>query len=278
MKQRQTNFWNQIRWKNVVIYLLLQVLLYFIFFHQVFSFTNGWFFLVLSMLFFGMFGNLQNNLADYELDSQKPDFVPFNKTTYLILEIIFLIFGFIFGFTAFYMTFSPTVLYAILSVPLLLSLYNYFFKKWPLFGNIIIAFLTAFSIYIPIAYTKGLVFDNPVFYFLIWMAFLISLMRELVKDMEDVVFDKSFNHKTLPVLSLKVSKLVYALLILSYFYLLFLYKNDLNNFLFFILFTIGVLSLIFSIKLIKENRFQNLTQLFKLWMIIGFLSVIFLSN
>ncbi len=278
MKQQLIDFVKQIRWKNVVIYLLLQLLLYHVFYNLNMSFTNGWLFLVLSMTFFGMFGNLQNNLLDYEPDSLKPDFKHFNKTTYLIWAIVFLILGFIFGFTAFYQTFSPTLLYAVLSVPFLLSFYNYILKKWVLAGNLTIAFLTTFAIYIPIAYTKGLQFERTEFYFLLSMAFLLNLMRELVKDMEDMQYDKLHGYYTLPIINFKASLTLLIGLELAFFYILFIYKNQLNNYIFYTLLTTGFLSFILSLKCLIQKNYTDLSRLIKLMMLIGYLSVIFLTD
>jgi len=278
MKQQLISFFKIIRWKNVVIYIFLQILLYFALFGQQFSFTNGWLFLSLSILFLGIFGNIQNNLIDYELDRKKPDFVDFNRTTYLIWAIIFLILGLIFGFTAFYQTFYPTMLYAVLSFPLFLSLYNLYVKKLPLLGNLLIAGITVYAIYIPIAYTRGIPYQTHCFYFLLLMAFLLTFMRELIKDIEDVEYDKVLNYKTLPIISVKLSIAVYGVLNVLFFYFLWLFKPELNHFTYITLLITGGLFTLVSMILLKEKRYKELTQIIKLMMLVGFLSVIFLSN
>ncbi len=278
MIQQLINFLKVIRWKNILIYSTLQFLLYFVLFEQNFSFTNGWIFLGLSILSLVIFGNIQNNLIDYELDKNKPEFVDYGKTPLLVWTIIFLILGVIFGFTSFYMTFSPTVLYAILSFPLLLSLYNLYLKKLPLVGNLLIGLVTVLAIYIPVAYTKGIHYQIHAFYFLLIMGFLLTTMRELIKDMEDIYYDKAFGYKTLPIISLKTSIAVYSLLIILFFYFLFRFKPDLNGFIFKTLLVTGILFALVSIKLIKEKYYKELTQIIKLMMIIGFLSLVFLSD
>jgi 4-hydroxybenzoate polyprenyltransferase len=280
MKQQLINFLKIIRWKNVVIYALLQVLLYFVFFKQTFQFHNGWFFLTLTMIFYGIFGNIQNNLADYELDSHKNDFIPFNKTAYTIILILLLIFALIFSFASFYLTFHPTLLYAVLLVPVLLSGYNYFLKKTPLIGNLIIAFLTAFAIFIPINYalsdinfTKE---QNELFRFLLILAFLLTLLREIAKDMEDKHIDKAFGYKTLPVIHTGLSKIIFILFSLILAGTVWLLRNSITDDInFYLLSGLILFCLIFSIKSIYDNKYKTATQILKLSMVIGYIILIF---
>jgi len=276
MIQQLIKFFKIIRWKNVVIYILLQVLLYFVLFGQKFQFTNGWFFLTLAMISFGIFGNIQNNLTDYELDKHKKNFVEFNRNAYLIWSIIFGILGGIFGFTAFYLTFKPSLLYVIMLVPVIIVLYNYFFKKWALIGNISIAFTTALAIYIPIAYTKNIDVSNAYFEFLLVMAFWLSLMRELAKDIEDAKIDQKFNYKTLPVLNITLSKYLMVLLSTIVWLIMFSYQNHFSSISYYILLVISALLLIFSLMKIYQNKFETATKILKLLMLIGIFSIFFI--
>jgi len=274
MIQPLIKFFNVIRWKNVVIYILLQVLLYFVLFDQQFKFS--WLFLVLAMVSFGIFGNIQNNIIDYELDKHKKNFVEFNRNTYLIWSIIFGILGGIFGFTAFYMTFKPSLLYIIMLVPGLIILYNYFLKKWPLIGNVTIAFITALAIFIPIAYTKNIDISNPYFKFLLMMAFWITLLRELAKDLEDAKIDKKFNYKTLPVINKTVSKYVMVLLSTIIWLIMFSYKDYFPSTSYYILLIVSALLLIFNLIKIYQNKYETATKLLKLLIMIGVFSIFFI--
>ncbi len=276
MKRQLTDFFKIIRWKNVVIFLILQIYLYFILIKKSFDITDGWLFLVLSMLFFGIAGNIQNNILDYDIDRQKPDFTGFNKTAYLTILIISEILGMIFGFTGFYMTFSPTLLYAILAIPILISLYNYYLKKWPLIGNLLIALTTALAIIIPVYYAKNLEI-NPVYInFLLTMAFALTFLRELIKDMEDVQYDASANYKTLPVLNMKFSKNLLVVLSLITWLILFSFKPYFTSNNFIILLIISGLLLSFSLIEVFKNEFKTATRLLKCLMLCGILSLVFL--
>ncbi len=276
MIQPLINFFKIIRWKNVLIYLLLQFLVYFVVVKKDFSWTDGWFFLVLSITFFGIFGNIQNNLADYEKDRQKKDFVSFNQTAYLIVMLLFLVVAFVLGFTGFYLTFQPDLLYAVISVPVLLSFYNYYLKKTPLAGNILIAFVTAFAIYIPLAFGKNITIDRHIFELLLGMAFWLTLIRELAKDLEDIPFDQKAGYKTLPVLSENLSRYVLLILTLLTPVWLFYFRTYFTGKVFDILLIISVLFTIVAFYTIYRKHDERTTQLFKLWMLIGIFSVVFL--
>ncbi len=276
MIQPLINLFKIIRWKNVLIYLLLQFLVYFVVAKKDFSWTDGWFFLMLSITFFGIFGNIQNNLTDYEKDQSKKDFISFNQTTYLILMLIFLVVAFVLGFTGFYMTFEPNLLYAVISVPVLLSLYNYYLKKTPLAGNILIALLTAFAIYIPLKFAKNISLDRHIFELLLGMAFWLTLIRELAKDLEDILFDQKAGYKTLPVLSENLSRYILMFLTLLTPVWLFYFKTYFTGIAFNILLIISILFVFLGFYTLYRKQYEITTKLFKLWMLVGIFSLIFL--
>ena len=275
MTQPLIKFFKIIRWKNVSLYLLLQGLLYFVWFKKQFVSTDGWLFLTLSMIFFGIFGNIQNNLADYDRDRFKENFTDFNQTLYFILMLISLIIAFIFGFTAFYLTFAPSLLYAIISIPVLLSLYNYYLKKTPLIGNFMIAFITVLAIFIPLKFTKNLSINNPYIFFLLNMSFWLSLLRELVKDMEDQDLDGRFGYKTLPVINLPLSRFVWMALSIITWGIMFLYKNEFTSNSYHILLLFSAIILSAAAYLIYKKQYELSTKLLKLLMLIGIFSIFF---
>ncbi len=275
MIQPLIKFFKIIRWKNVSLYLLLQVLLYFVWFKKQLVPSDGWLFLTLSMIFFGIFGNIQNNLADYDRDRFKENFTDFNQTLYFILMLISLIVAFIFGFTAFYLTFAPSLLYAIISIPVLLSLYNYYLKKTPLIGNFMIAFITVLAIFIPLKFTKNLSINNPYIFFLLNMSFWLNLLRELVKDMEDQDLDGRFGYKTLPVINLPLSRFVWTVISIITWGIMFLYKNEFTSNSYHILLLLSAIILSATAYLIYKKQYELSTKLLKLLMLIGIFSIFF---
>lgn len=98
--------------------------------------------------------------------------------------------------------------------------YSVKFKKQVLVGNILIAVLTALVPFTAGYYEMAVMYDTigesvyatdlkymlfDMKYLLYWIigysafAFLLTLIREIVKDMEDIEGDKAFNCKTLPI-------------------------------------------------------------------------------
>lgn len=259
-----------------MIYLILEFIIYFVLAGKHFSITDAWLFLTLSMAFFGIFGNIQNNIADYERDRQKKDFIDFNITTYLIWNILFLVLGFLTGFTAFYMSFKPNLLYTVISVPLLLSLYNYFLKKIALAGNLTIAFLTVLAIYVPVIFAKDIQIDKHILNLLLVFAFWLTFIREIAKDLEDKNLDRKAGFKTLPVLHENLSRYLLMFLSLATPFLLFYFKTYFDGVTFGILLIISVLIALLSVHTVYKKQYENATKLYKLWMLAGIFSVIFL--
>ncbi len=278
MTQPLTKFFKIIRWKNVLIYLTLEFLMYFVLAKKSFSPTDAWLFLTLSMTFFGIFGNLQNNITDYETDRQKKGFIEFNLTTYLIWTIIFLVLAFLFGFTGFYMSFKANLLYAIISIPVLLSLYNYFIKKVALAGNLLIAFLTAFAIYVPVNFAKDISINSHILELLLALAFWLTLIRELAKDLEDLKYDHQAGYKTLPVLNENLSCFLLIFLTLLTPAVLYYFKTHFSGIAFSILLIVSTLIGLLGVYSIYKKQYEQTTKLYKLWMLIGILSVIFLTS
>jgi geranylgeranylglycerol-phosphate geranylgeranyltransferase len=140
-------------------------------------------------------GNVINDLFDIEIDKiAHPDRPLANgklkiieaKIFYIILLIIAISISLILNHQLLIITlFALTLLY----------FYSFLLKKIPLLGNIVIALLTALAFLF-----GGIAVDNisgaiiPAIF-----AFLINLIRELVKDAEDYEGDKTYNVNTLPV-------------------------------------------------------------------------------
>ena len=85
-----------------------------------------------------------------------------------------------------------------LTIHFLLFTYNVALQRMPLIGNLVIAIIVGFSIVI-----MGLVFpdieNGPLFYYGSF-AFLVALIREIVKDAQDMAGDSVSGYNTLPVL------------------------------------------------------------------------------
>lgn len=158
----------------------------------------------------------------------------------------------------------------------LLWFYSAQFKRQPLIGNITISLLTALSLIVLTVYYRqsaGLVLSYALF------SFGISLIREIIKDMEDIRGDARFGCRTLPIVwGLRRTKyLLYGLIglfILSLFLVAGSLHNDRLTLTFFLL-LIPIGWLIYRLTLTDTRRgFGYLSNLCKLIMLLGVVSMI----
>lgn len=172
---------------------------------------------------------------------------------------------------------SNLLLLIVLASVLLLFIYSYGLKKLPLIGNIIVALLTGLA-FIYGGFTSG----NP--YVAIVpaiFAFLINLIREIVKDIQDIEGDSKINLKTFPIkYGVETSKrfitIISIILVLFTFYP---FVKELYKIEYFIIVMILVNPiLIISLKLLydkKKNQFKIISNLLKVDMIFGLLAIYF---
>jgi 4-hydroxybenzoate polyprenyltransferase len=157
----------------------------------------------------------------------------------------------------------------------LLWLYSNQLKRQPFTGNFTIALLTAASLLVVWVYqprNEFLVYTFAAF------AFFISLIREIIKDMEDVRGDETFGCQTLPIIwGLRRTKVLLYILIFCFLFVLFSLSAYLQNavvmyFCFFILVPVGWL----TYKLFwadTKREFSYLSKFCKLIMLSGILSM-----
>lgn len=180
--------------------------------------------LVVSTVLIAAGGYIINDYFDVQIDRvNKPDRVyidrVFKRRTAILWHQIFSGIAVVIGV---YLAWRAGNLKLMFIQPIVVGFlwfYSTGYKKQPLTGNIVVAFLTGLVVLIVGIYQTQL-FYNPYassaaaaifirlfFYFV--FAFLVSLMREIVKDMEDVEGDEQFGSRTLPVLfGINKSKLV----------------------------------------------------------------------
>ena len=166
----------------------------------------------------------------------------------------------------------------------LLYIYATFLKSVMIVGNGVISFLVATSILI-VGLFELIIQHKEVFSILLkyaLFAFLLTLLREIIKDIEDINGDKNGGLKTLPILigRKRAAMIVFVLavfttvLILTYMYTS-LYRQTIAM-LYFLFLIIGPL-LYFCIKLFsaeKKENFRKLSSLLKLIMLFGILSLL----
>ena len=248
-------------------------------------------YLILACILTAAGGYIINDYYDVKLDLvNKPKKVVVGNVIprrwAMLLHLLFSVAAILFGSLI-----NTKVAIVIFICTMLLWLYSVSFKKQFLIGNIIIALMSAFTIFI----LK--IVDQNISVFLILtyslFAFFISILREIIKDIEDIKGDKNFNCKTLPIVLgiIKTKKvlittciLFIALIVAALFYI-----SELNQFqkaetllyyqlymvIFIIIPLIGIIYLIKKAKVKKD--FSQLSLFTKLVMLSGILSMLFLK-
>lgn len=96
----------------------------------------------------------------------------------------------------------------------LLWLYSNNLKRLPFIGNVTVAFLTGLSVIVVDLFYRT---NNSLVVIYALFAFFITLVREVIKDMEDLKGDNSFGCKTLPIVwGIRKTKLLLYIILVAF--------------------------------------------------------------
>jgi 4-hydroxybenzoate polyprenyltransferase len=159
----------------------------------------------------------------------------------------------------------------------LLWLYSNYLKRQPFIGNLTVALLTGLSIeLINVLYD----INNQLITIYALFAFFMTLIREIIKDMEDLKGDNSFGCRTLPIIwGIRKTKLLIYFLMLIFIVAVValnrLYVGlPMNYFLILLFLPMGLL----LVRLLRADTirdFDLLSQLCKVIMLLGILTMVF---
>ena len=216
-------------------------------------------------------GNAINDYFDHKIDEvNKPSRpIPSGRISLKaakIYSVALLVVGTI---IAFIVGLLPGLIALFTSIVLVLYAYN--LKKMPLIGNMAVSF------FIGLTFVFGaVVVDEPLLSILGFSPFFITMMREIVKDMEDVEGDKKEGAKTLPIVyglrsasiiaaffmafAIITSPIPYFIGILTIFYLPLLFIGDM-------IFLMG------AVSVLKNQSTENTAKVSK-WVKIGMVVVL----
>ena len=158
----------------------------------------------------------------------------------------------------------------------LLWFYSERYKRLPFIGNFIVALLTGFTLLILTVHypaNRKLVLIYAVF------SFFITMIREIVKDMEDIKGDEAHGCRTLPIIwGIRRTKTFLYLWIALFIITLFIMGSTLHNFTLISLFVLLLLPLFWLVfKLMRSDTrkdFRHLSNLCKIIMILGLLTML----
>ncbi|BDQ10968.1 geranylgeranylglycerol-phosphate geranylgeranyltransferase [Sediminibacterium sp. TEGAF015] len=300
-------FLRLIRWPNLVFIVLTQCLFEWAIYGRVYpssnltAFSNTFIQLLIASVFIAAAGYIINDYFDQNIDQvNKPEKmvvnVIINRRWVIFWHMTLSLAGLFFTALALPINQYWHLVLGNLAAILLLWLYSTNFKKQLLIGNVLISFLTAWVILIlffakyPLVMHEmlGLDHDKVRFFRLTILyaafAFIISLVREVVKDMEDMEGDQKYGCRTMPIVwGIRATKvfvavwlvvLIAALLILQFYVLGLGWWHSALYCLLFIIMPLAVIAhKLYKAHTIKE--YHRLSTLIKWVMFTGILSMVF---
>lgn len=298
-------FFKLIRFKNLIMIALVQYLIKYALLLP-FTQTHGvvttlshfnFFLLVLATICIAAGGYIINDIQDIESDSiNKPHKVIINKhineniatALFVILNIIGVGLGYYIASRI-----GKSNLFPIFFVAsALLYMYSTFLKHIVLVGNIIVALIVSLSILLVGIFEllPVMTVDNRSIQILFFsiirdyaiFAFIINLIREMVKDIEDIDGDYKAGTKSLPVIAgrARATKITFVLSLIplftvTYYVITYLFKQ-LAVVGYFLIVVIAPLIYI-SIKLFsatQKSDYKHISLILKLVMLTGMLSIL----
>jgi 4-hydroxybenzoate polyprenyltransferase len=232
--------------------------------------------LVLATVLIAAAGYIINDYYDVKIDTiNKPGEVVvgriIKRRVAMFANFVFNFFGLLAAWALSYRVFALCFFCGFL-----LWFYSNRLKRIALVGNITVALLTALSVVI-----LAVQFPNNqlLVYLFAFFAFFISIIREIVKDMEDVKGDADFGCKTLPIIwgMRRTKQVIYVFFAIFTTILLSTLISFPNWFAVYLYLVVLPPSIWFYIRLQKADTkkdFKNLSNLCKIIMLLGVLSVI----
>lgn len=295
------HFLNLIRWKNLLIIAFVQILIKYALFEPFnIDITLNWFgfsLLVISTICIAAAGYIINDIYDVETDLvNRPEKVivgnSVSEKTANNLFILFNIVGVLIGFYLSHLIEKSSFFALFVLISALLYIYASYLKRTLLIGNIVVSLLVAFTIIIvgifdliPAVNAENQTNQITMFKVLLdyaLFAFVINLVREMIKDIEDVDGDHKSGMKTLPIVigrdrARNVAFIISLVPILGLIYYLsnFLYQHTILV-IYFLLFIGGPLIFV-TIKIFQaksKKDYKVISNILKLILLFGMLSML----
>lgn len=216
------HFLKLVRWPNLLFILLAECLFHFCIYKPLYPLGGSaadhqFYFILITYILIAAAGYIINDYFDVNIDQvNKPEKVVvgeyISRRWVIFWHLIFSLLGIYISTIAFPFQLYWHIHVANLATILFLWFYSTNFKKDFLVGNVVISILTAWSIAV-VYFSKFTVTElfhpeiesiaNVRFFKLMLLysafAFILTLVREALKDMEDIEGDEKFGCKTLPI-------------------------------------------------------------------------------
>lgn len=223
-------------------------------------------------------GNAINDIFDLEIDKINSSKRPLPAKVISVKEAIILYISINLAAIVFSFFAGLASAIIVLSTQIILFLYSFKLKHIVLLGNSAVALLTGMTFFY-----GGIIVSNWQFSLIpAGFAFLINLIREIIKDMEDIKGDSKLGVITFPQkFGFKAAKRIIIILILIFFSSIFsLYFIRIYKIEFFIIVLITVIPILLYIikSLLKDDSIDNLKRMsliLKINMIFGLAAIYF---
>ena len=310
-----TSFFKLIRCTNLLMIAIMMLLVYYCLMSPLFMIDivgimplyPAFLLLLLSMIFIVAGGYIINDIFDVEIDRiNKPDKLLITnafsykeaKLFYGILTSVGLTCGLISSVLILGMKFYLLFLILVLLVCLLYS-YSANYKKKMIIGNLIVSLSVSFAVFLPWLFEVLYLSNNTLILYavkdtmlsilpfvLIYMvfAFMMTLLREIVKDAEDYKGDIITHCRTIPIvygirkmnIMLIILTLLTWLILLYYMIILLRIKSYITLGIMFVIWN----TLPFSIFQLSQKgsdiNYHNYSVFLKILMLFGILSMLFI--
>lgn len=301
-------FFKLIRWPNLVFVFITQILFEFCVIQPAFhdagvspNLAGAYiYWLALSSVFIAAGGNIINDYFDINIDQiNKPHKVIISKFIHrhwaILFHILLSLAGILLGCWIEHKTHAYLLGITNLACVCLLFIYSIVLKRKPLSGNIIIALLTAWTVLVVtfcesnqlISRNAGLNISKitRLTFLYAGFAFITSLIREMIKDMEDIHGDSRYNCRTFPIVfglnAAKIYVAIWSIVVIALLGIMTIYvlqfgwwASALYCVIFLIFPSIKILNKLF--KPADSKDYHRLSSQIKWVMLAGILSMVFL--
>lgn len=161
----------------------------------------------------------------------------------------------------------------------LIWFYSHKIKKYPIIGNLMAAFLAVLPFFGILLYYKNL---YEVIFFHAAFLFLLLLIREMIKDLENLKGDLANDYKTIPivygeVISKKIITTLTLLTIVPVYVLIEIYDVGYMDIYFYSCFIILIFFLLYLWKSTTKEQFVNLHNVLKLLIVAGVFCIVLIN-
>ncbi len=293
---------NLVRWKNLLIIAVTQILIKYALFDNNYAQTHlntaEFILLLTATIFIAAAGYVINDIYDVETDSvNKPNGLLIGRLISIKkaynLFISFNIIGVLTGFVLSHIIGQSNLFGLFVVISVLLYVYASYLKQTAIIGNIKVAALVAISLIIvgvfdllPAITDANRLLQLAVFKILLAysiFAFLINLIREITKDIQDLDGDYKAGMHTLPIIlgRARTKNILFILSLLPSLGIIYILSSFLYHKTTFVLcilfFVVGPL-IVASIKIFNAKRkrdYEFISNLLKITMLTGIFSMLF---